>query len=405
MKKFWHRFVMAFVGIAILGTVGVVAYLQHPLFGELPSGERRAHIERSPNHVDGSFRNQIDTPMRTTDQSEWSMWMETILEEKGQPRPPSAVPSVKTNLKALDPTRDLVVWLGHSSYFVQVGGQRILIDPVFSANAAPIPGANKAFEGTNLYAADDMPEIDALLISHDHYDHLDYPTVRALQPKVRQVIVGLGVGAHFERWGYDMSRVREADWNEVVTLTPQVQVHVTPARHYSGRTFTRDQSLWVGFALVSPERRLFVSGDSGYGPHFSEIGQRLGPFDWVALDAGQYDPRWANVHMNPEQAAQAAEELRTRVLMQAHVGRFSIAPHDWDDPFKRIAVASQGRVYMLWTPEIGHPIYLDDAMQVFIPWWETAQSSFQNCVDPVDPVEPGPAGSAIIPSKCLPLPS
>ncbi|HDS1530767.1 TPA: MBL fold metallo-hydrolase [Stenotrophomonas maltophilia] len=377
MKRFWRRLALAFVGIAVLGAVAVFAYLQQPVFGALPGGERLARIERSPHHADGVFRNQIDTPMKTTDESEWSMWIGTLFGEKGQTRPPGAVPVVKSDLKALDRAQDLVVWLGHSSYFVQLGGQRLLIDPVFSANAAPIPGANEAFQGTNLYTADDMPEIDALLISHDHYDHLDYPTVRALQPKVRQVIVGLGVGAHFERWGYDMSHVREADWNEVVALTPQVQVHVTPARHYSGRTFTRDQSLWVGFALVSPERRFFFSGDSGYGPHFSDIGQRLGPFDLAALDAGQYDPRWANVHMNPEQAPQAAEDLRARVLMQAHVGRFSIAPHDWDDPFKRLAAASQGHSYALWTPEIGQPVYLDGRAQSFAAWWESSATNKQ----------------------------
>ncbi len=305
------------------------------------------------------------------------MWMETLFGEKGQPRPPGAIPAIKTDLKTLDPAQDLVVWLGHSAYFIQLDGKRILIDPVFSTNAAPIPAANKAFEGTSIYTADDMPEVDALLISHDHYDHLDYPSILALKPKVKQVIVGLGVGAHFERWGYDMRTVREADWNEVVALSPQVQVHVTPARHYSGRTFTRDQSLWVGFALVSPERRLFVSGDSGYGPHFAEIGQRLGPFDWVALDAGQYDPRWANVHMTPEQAVQAAEDLHARVLMQAHVGRFSIAPHDWDDPFKRMVAASRGHGYSLWTPEIGQAVYLDGCAQSFTAWWGNTAGNTQ----------------------------
>lgn len=376
MKKL-RSFLVVLVGIAIVGVVGVITYLRQPVFGELPSGERLARIQRSPNYADGVFHNQIDTPVRTTDQSEWSMWMQTLFGEKGQVRPPGAIPAVKIDLKALDPAHDLAVWLGHSSYFVQLGKQRVLIDPVFSVNAAPIPGANNAFEGTSIYAADDMPEIDVLLISHDHYDHLDYPSIQALKPKVRQVIVGLGVGAHFERWGYDMRTVREADWNEAITLTPQLQVHVTPARHYSGRTFTRDQSLWVGFALVSPERRVFFSGDSGYGPHFAEIGHRLGPFDLAALDAGQYDPRWANVHMNPEQAAQAAEELRIRVLMQAHVGRFSIAPHDWDDPFKRIAAASQGRTYALWTPEIGQPVYLDGRAQSFTAWWESGATNKQ----------------------------
>jgi L-ascorbate metabolism protein UlaG (beta-lactamase superfamily) len=133
------------------------------------------------------------------------------LGEKGQPRPVAAVPAVKTDLKALDPAQDLVVWLGHSSYFVQLGGRRTLIDPVFSTNASPVPMTNRAFNGSSRYQAEDMPDIDVLLISHDHYDHLDYASIQALQPKVKQVITGLGVGAHFERWGYDIALVHEAD--------------------------------------------------------------------------------------------------------------------------------------------------------------------------------------------------
>ncbi|EGD01817.1 MBL fold metallo-hydrolase [Burkholderia pseudomultivorans] len=370
MKRLYLRVLKVCAGIVLLGAIGAVACLQHPLFGALPQGERLARILRSPNYAGGAFRNQIDSPMLTTNQPEWEMWMETVFGRgKGQPRPPGAIPAIRTNLKALDPAQDLVVWLGHSSYFVQLGGKRILIDPVFSTNAAPVPRTSTAFDGTSIYAAEDMPGIDALLITHDHYDHLDYRTIQALRPKVKRVVTGLGVGAHFEAWGYDMSIVREADWNDVVELTPALHVHVTPARHLSGRGLTRNQSLWAGFAIISPNRRIFFSGDSGYAPHFREIGRRLGPFDWVALDTGQYDPRWANVHMNPEQAAQAAEDLRTRVLTPAHVGRFSIAPHDWDDPFKRITVASEKRDYALWTPKIGRPMYLDGRMQKFPPWW------------------------------------
>lgn len=371
MKRLWWL-LGTLLGIMVLGVAGVFAYLQLPVFGELPRGERLERMTLSPNYVGGTFLNLVDTPRKTTDQSEWSMWMGTLFGKEGQPRPPIPVPAVKTDLKALDPAKDLVVWLGHSSFFVQVGGQRILIDPVFSINAAPIPWTNEAFDGTSIYTAEDMPEIDALLISHDHYDHLDYPSVKALEDKLGLVIVGLGVGAHFDRWGFDMSRVHESEWNDVIALTPEVQVHVTPARHYSGRTLARDQSLWVGFALASQEHRLFFSGDSGYGPHFAQIGDRLGPFDWVALDAGQYDPRWANVHMNPEQAAKAAEELRTDVLMQAHVGRFSIAPHDWDDPFKRMISATRERPYALWTPGIGQPVYLDGRAQSFTAWWKSS---------------------------------
>lgn len=375
MKKIWFRLLKACAVIAVLVVFGVSAYSQHPLFGQLPEGDRQAHMAQSPNLVNGIFVNQIDSPLLTTNQTELSMWMETLFGEKGQPRPPGAIPAIKTDLKALDATQDLVIWLGHSSYYVQLGGQRILIDPVFSSNAAPVPLANLAFDGTSLYAADDMPQIDLLLITHDHYDHLDYPSIQALQPKVKRVVAGLGVGAHFEAWGYDMRTVQEADWYATLQQAPQLQIHVTPARHFSGRAFTSNKSLWVGFALVSPQRRIFFSGDSGYAPHFAEVGRRYGPFDWVALDAGQYDPRWANVHMNPEQAAQAAEDLQARALTPAHVGRFSISPHDWDDPFKRITAASQGRSYALWTPEIGRPIYLDGRAQTFSVWWEAVTAN------------------------------
>lgn len=371
--RIWLRLLKAMVVVTVLAVIAIVAYLQHPLFGQLPEGARQARIAQSTNFANGIFVNQIDSPVLTTDQSEWAMWMETIFGQKGQPRPPSVIPAIKTDLKALDVKQDLVIWLGHSSYFVQLGGQRILIDPVFSSNAAPVPLANVAFDGTNIYAADDMPEIDLLLMTHDHYDHLDYPSIQALHHKVKQVVAGLGVGAHFGAWGYDMRTVQEADWYATLQQTPQLQIHMTPARHFSGRALTHNKSLWVGFALVSPQRRIFFSGDSGYAPHFAEVGRRYDPFDWAALDAGQYDPRWANVHMTPEQAAQAAEDIQTKALTPGHVGRFSISPHDWDDPFKRITAASQGRSYALWTPEIGRPIYLDGRAQTFFAWWEAVK--------------------------------
>lgn len=365
------RLLKVLLALVVLTAVAITAYLQHPLFGTLPAGDRLSRLEQSPHFADGIFKNQIESPLKTTDQSELAMWTETIFGKKGTPRPPSRLPVVRTDLKALDRTQDLVIWLGHSSYYVQLAGQRILIDPVFSTNAAPVPLANIAFEGTSIYGSADMPDIDVLLITHDHYDHLDYPSIQALRPKVKQVVTALGVGAHFQAWGYDIQTVHEADWYTTVHAAADLQVHVTPARHFSGRTFTRDKALWAGYALVSPQRRIFFSGDSGYAPHFAEVGRCYGPFDLVALDAGQYDPRWANVHMNPEQAAQAAEDLQAKVLLPGHVGRFSISPHDWDDPFKRISVASEKRSYVLWTPEIGRQINLDSDKQTFTRWWET----------------------------------
>lgn len=360
--------ILSIMGLVVV--LGGVGYLQFPVFGQPPEGERIVKIQNSPNYTDGEFKNLIETPMLTTDQSQLSMMMENLFGKNSNTHPPSPIPSVKKDLTALDVTEDVVIWLGHSSYFVQLDGQRILIDPVFSINASPVPMTNTAFDGTSLYTAEDMPPIDLLLISHDHYDHLDHPSIVALQSKVNQVIVGLGNGSHFERWGYDMKTVIEADWYDNFQKTSGLEIIVTPARHYSGRLFSNNQALWVGFALLSPNHRLFFSGDSGYGPHFSELGQQYGPFDWVTLDSGQYDPRWANIHMNPEQAAQAADDLQTRAFTPAHVGRFSISQHDWDDPFKRLTIASREHGYTLWTPEIGQPIYLNNREQKFTAWWE-----------------------------------
>lgn len=372
MKKFWVRSLCVVTVIAVVLVTAFFLYLRHPVFGELPQGERLARMEASPNYVDGAFRNLVDTPFLTEGATQLSIQIDDFLAEKGTPRPEHDIPTDKTDLHALDPDQDLVVWLGHSSWYVQVGGQRILIDPVFSDYAAPLPGLITAFDGTNLYSAQDMPQIDVLLITHDHYDHVDYPTILALRPLVNHVVAGLGIGAHFESWGYDATRIHELDWHDTHEVGNDLLVRATPARHYSGRALTHSQSLWVGFVLETPEQRLFFSGDSGYGNHFADIGQRYGPFDWVTLDSGQYDPRWAHLHMNPEQAAQAANDLGTDALTPAHVGRFTLASHDWDDPFNRLVEASKDQDYDLWTPMIGQAIYLDGRAQAFQSWWTKA---------------------------------
>jgi L-ascorbate metabolism protein UlaG (beta-lactamase superfamily) len=326
---------------------------------------------RSPNYVEGSFRNLVDTPMFTEDRNFLSVLFENLRTSSEGLRPDDEIPSIGTDLRSLDPDDDLVIWLGHSSYYVQLGGKRILIDPVFSVDAAPVPFANRAFAGTNPYSAEDMPSIDYLLITHDHWDHLDYPSIMALESKVGEVVTGLGGGIYFEQWGYDPERVHQRDWNDTLELDNNLTLHVLPARHYSGRMLERNQTLWVGFVLETPEQRLLFSGDSGYGPHFADIGQRFDGFDLVALDHGQYDPRWAYIHMTPEEAAGAAEELGAAALLPAHVGKFALARHAWEDPFERIAAASEGRDYQLVTPLIGEPLRLTgDALQTFSRWWE-----------------------------------
>lgn len=362
------------IGIASLTAIlslGACAYLQHPKFGAYPEGERLARVQLSPNFADGEFHYPIATPILADGISMFSILSGNLIGKVDNLRPAQPVPAVKTDLRALDPAQDTVVWLGHSSFFMLFSGKRILIDPVFSPYASPVSFSTQAFDGTNLYTVDDMPAIDVLLITHDHWDHLDHATVTALAGKVRQVLVPLGVGAHFEHWGYARDSVREADWYDRMDVDSALTIHLIPARHYSGRWLTRNKTLWAGFVLESPTRRILFSGDTGYGPHFKELAQRFGGFDLAALDMGQYDPRWPYIHMTPEEAAQAAVDLEAKVLLPAHVGRFNIARHAWTEPFERVDAASEGKRYRLATPTIGEPLKVGDNAQHFARWWQS----------------------------------
>lgn len=350
--------------------VAGLVYLQHPKFGPDIDASAFTGEHASPRYVEGRFQNIEPTEVLVGDNSTLSIILESLLHEQPQNlRPDIPVPTQKTDLKSLDKERDQVIWLGHSSYFVQLGGYRILIDPVFSQYAAPVPLNNAAFAGTNIYSAEDMPDIDYLLMTHDHWDHLDYPSVRALRDKVRYVVCGLGVDHYFLQWGYTEESVHAADWFTALSLDSGLTIHVLPSRHYSGRLLSKNQTLWTAFALETSSRRLFFGGDSGYGKHMAKIGEQFESFDLAVLDMGQYDDRWRYIHMTPEEAAQAAEELHARVLLPAHVGKFTIAAHSWDDPFERIVRASEGKRYRLATPRIGEPLDLAAEQQTFDRWW------------------------------------
>lgn len=356
------------LGTALGGATGL--YLQRSEFGQPPGADRLQAIQGSPNQTDGVFHNAIPTPTLADGQSLPGVMWANLTQKAERLVPEQALPFVKTDLRALPLERDVVVWLGHSSYYLHIGGQRVLIDPVLSDYAAPVSFANQAFQGSNPYSVEDIPDIDLLLITHDHWDHLDHVTLTALRPRIAQVITGLGVGAHLVHWGFAPEVVNEGDWMQSFYLSTGLGVHVLPARHYSGRTLVRNRTLWVAFALESSGRRVFFSGDSGYGPHFAEIGKRFGGFDLAVLDSGQYDPRWPHIHMNPEEAVRAAVDLDAAALLPGHVGKFAMARHAWDDPFQRLVVASQSRSQRLLTPVLGEPVRLDEPNQTFSFWWQ-----------------------------------
>lgn len=377
MKTPWKRIVI----LLTLGTValGVWLFLNSPQFGALPKGAHLERIQKSPHYGDGSFHNLLPTQTLTDGSGFIGALLQSFFLKKDNPVPPGPVPAVKTSLKSLNRDTDIVIWLGHSSFFIQLGGKRILIDPVLSDHAAPVSFSTRAFPGSNPYTPNDLPEIDALLISHDHWDHLDYPTLTALRPHIRQVFCGLGVGAHLQRWGFAESIIHEGDWGARKTLD-DLTIYFTPARHFSGRSLTRDKTLWVGFVVESPQRRIFYSGDSGYSPHFANLGKQFGRFDLALLECGQYDKRWSLIHMMPEETAKAADDLHAAILLPAHSGKFSIAYHSWDEPYRRLTAASLDKNWRLVTPIIGEPLILSTTLEANTKgnpvsrWWNSLQS-------------------------------
>lgn len=341
-------------------------------FGKSPSGERLELIKKSPNYKDGNFQNINFTPEYTEGYSIFRVAVEQYF-KKAPNRTPAVIPAaIKTDLLNLALDEDVLVWFGHSSYFIQVDGKRILIDPVFSGNASPIPGTMKAFKGTDIYSVDDLPHIDYLFITHDHYDHLDYETIIKLKSKTDKIICGLGVGAHFEYWGYEASRIIERDWNGSIDLHNGFTAFVLPARHFSGRGPSRNKTLWCSYLLKTPTTKIYIGGDSGYDTHFEGIGNKFGPIDIAILDNGQYNMAWRYIHMLPDETLKAAQDLKAKRLFPVHNSKFVMSNHSWYEPLNKISeLNALGNNIPLITPYIGQAVYLKNPDQKFIEWWKS----------------------------------
>lgn len=345
-------------------------YLRHEKFGAIPSKERKIVLDRSPNYRNGKFHNKSETPQLAEGYSMSGVLLSQIFNKVPRKKPTDTIPSVKTDLIGLSREKNALVWFGHSSYYMQIDGYRYLIDPVFSGNASPIPGTATSFKGTDIYSVADIPEIDYLLITHDHYDHLDYETVKALVPKVKKIICGLGVGAHLQRWGYKNEQIFECDWGDDIELNDKTRIHVEPARHFSGRSFSRNNTLWVSFVLHSQSKKIYLGGDSGYDTHFAEIGEKHGAFDLAILDNGQYNHAWKYIHALPEEVLQAAVDLKAKKLLPVHSSKFMLAQHSWDAPLQTITELNGKFNLPLITPKIGELVDLDSDTQVFARWWK-----------------------------------
>lgn len=314
------------------------------------------------------FFNLEHTPVMTAGYSTRALLLE-YLHPPANRAPHTPLPSVKTDLKALYSEVPQIVWFGHSSYLIHCKGTNILVDPVFSARAFPIGSMLKAYPGTNVYQPDEMPDINYLIITHNHYDHLDKKTVARILPRTHTVYTPLGVGKDIAACFNGDIKIHEMDWWETEDAGPNITLVATPARHFSGRGLKRGGSLWASFALQINGYKIFIGGDSGYGKHFSDIGRQYGPFDIAILECGQYHQAWNAIHMMPEETVQAAIDLNAKELLPVHWGKFTLALHPWNEPIERVVKAANDRQLPVHTPKIGEPVTVGQSFRTS-KWWD-----------------------------------
>jgi len=355
--------------ILLVAAVAVAAFLQTPAFGSLPAGRTMDRIKQSRFFSRGQFQNLSPTPNLTEGATFPGVLKRFFFEKDRRVRPSQPLPAVKTDLRALPLNDDVLVWFGHSSYYFHSGGYRFLVDPVFSGSASPVSFTTKSFAGTDIYSPDDFPTIDFLIITHDHYDHLDYATVRDLQPKVKKVITGLGTAAHLRRWGYAEEKLIQLEWEELMNLNGTTSIRSTAARHFSGRSFSRNRSQWSSFVLQTSSGRIFIGGDSGYDFHFKKIGEAYGPFDLAILECGQYNEDWRYIHTLPEEVVQAATDLKAEKFLPVHWGKFTLALHAWNEPIQRVLKEATVKHMPVFHPKIGEVINWK-AEATGSHWWE-----------------------------------
>ena len=343
--------------------------LRPAAFGADPTGERLARIESSPNFVDGSFRNPV--PTRRLVPGSATAGLRAGLTKKGS-KPAGAVPvhPLTAAELAVPPADGLrLTWMGHATVLAEIAGRRVLFDPVWGERCSPFSGFGPRRLHPNPIPLADLGPIDVVVVSHDHYDHLDMGAIRTLIRSGADFAVPLGVGAHLEHWGVSADRLVELDWNESARVAG-LTLTATPARHYCARGLrTGTHQLWASWVVASAEHRLFHSGDTGYFPGFAEIGAQHGPFDATMMQVGAYSEFWPEVHMTPEEGVRAHGDLGgSAVLLPIHWATFDLAPHRWEEPIERTLAAALAAGVTVAAPVPGQP-FVPAAVAEPDPWW------------------------------------
>lgn len=361
------------LGIILTLITGVALFIKFsPQFGAKSTGKRMERIKKSPNYLDGKFINMVKTPMSGENTSMWKNGLKFIkgAEER---EPKSIIETIKFDRDAFIRADSgiSVIWFGHSTLLMNIEGRIILSDPVFSESASPISfiGA-KRFDYSNQFDVDELPELDAIIISHDHYDHLDYETIRQIKQKTKKFYVPLGIAAHLIHWGVEEEKIVELDWWDEAIDESNVKFVATPSRHFSGRAgIDKDRTLWCSWVIQTDSCSIYFGGDSGYGDHFKQIGEKYGPFDFTMLECGQYNEGWPYIHMMPEETVQSNIDLKGKTMLPIHWGKFNLSLHAWTEPIERAKKEAIKRNVQLVSPLPGKIVNIKSSVE-YDEWWE-----------------------------------
>ncbi len=356
------------VGMIVL--IAVIFINTSPEFGAKSEGLRLEKIKSSENFKNGKFQNLTET-----DVSGDMNYTKTLSEyfTNGNKVPDWSIPVNKISSETISKTSDSttkITWFGHSALLLEIDGKKIFLDPMLGDVPAPHPflGA-KRFNDTLPLAIENIPNMDAVLISHDHYDHLDYGSIKKLKDRVGHFYVPLGVGAHLISWGVAEEKITEMDWWESTSFSG-IQLTATPSRHFSGRGVTdRFSTQWSSWVIKGKKDNIYFSGDSGYDSHFKEIGNKFGPFDLAIMECGQYDAQWPLIHMMPEETVQATIDVKGKILLPIHWGAFKLGLHSWTDPIERVTIEAASKNIAIATPIIGEAVTVGEPIPTS-EWWK-----------------------------------
>lgn len=372
------------IGFSIATIIGLIVIIVtlflnfSPQFGKGTTKDQRKEYSQLGNFQNGKFTNEHPSPM---DVNYWKIFKE--LTKKAPNRNPiknilvEKVYSINIENNNNDITQ--LTWFGHSTFLLEMNGKKILIDPMFGEVPAP-----HSFLGPKRYSKElpieieKLPFIDAVILSHDHYDHLDYESIKKLNGKVGQYFTPLGLGNHLIEWGVTEEKINELNWWENIEFDG-IKLVCTPARHFSGRgLFDRATTLWCSWVIKGTRDNIYFSGDSGYDTHFKEVGDKYGPFDISLMECGQYNEDWKLLHMMPEETVQASIDLKSKLILPIHWGAFTLAFHDWTDPVERMILKANELNFPVTTPKIGEPVILGNATFPTEKWWEDYMLENQN---------------------------